>query len=234
MRLLDHLLVAALHAAVAHADRPHRAVTIGDQLHLDVPGPGDDPLHEHGRVAEGLEALGPGAVERFGEAGSIVDLANATTAAARCRLDHQREPDLLGVSAGVLDRVDRPATPRRDGHAGLLGQQLGADLVAEPAHHIGARTDEDDAEVDAELGELGPFGDEPPTHPRRIGTRRDAALAAAPRGRGMDYRRRMLSLRRCRPPRLPHARTSRFARLACAARWCERRSRARGGARARR
>ncbi len=146
---------------------------IGDQLHLDVPGPGDDPLHEHGCIAEGLEALGPGAVERFGKAGSMVNLADATTAATRRRLDHQRKADLFGVPVCLLDRVDGSATPRRDGYAGPLGEQLGTDLVAEAAHHIGIRTDEDDAEVDAELGELGPFGNEPPTHPCRIGTRRD-------------------------------------------------------------
>ncbi len=34
--LLDHLSVRTLHRAVAHAERPHRAVAVGDDLHLDV------------------------------------------------------------------------------------------------------------------------------------------------------------------------------------------------------
>ena len=68
VRLLDHLLVAPLQAAVAHADRPHRAVVVADDLHLDVAGVGDHPLHEHRRIAERLGALGAGTGERLGEA----------------------------------------------------------------------------------------------------------------------------------------------------------------------
>ena len=45
----------------------------------------------------------------------------------------------------------------------------------------GARTDEHDAEPLAQLGELGPLGDEPPSDPRRVGTRRDAAPAPSAR-----------------------------------------------------
>ena len=83
VRLLDHLLVAPLHAAVAHADRPHRAVVVGDELDLDVAGAGDDALHEHRGVAERLEALGAGALERLGQPGVVVDAADAAPAAAR-------------------------------------------------------------------------------------------------------------------------------------------------------
>ena len=61
VRLLDHLLVAALEAAVADAHRPHRAVGVADDLHLDVAGAGDDTFDEHGRIAERLLALGAGA-----------------------------------------------------------------------------------------------------------------------------------------------------------------------------
>ena len=173
LRLLDHLLVAPLHAAVAHADGPGRAVPVGDHLDLDVAGTRDDALHEHGGVAERLEALRAGALERLGEPGVVVDATDAAPAAAGRGLDHQRVADLRGVAPGVLQRVDRPAAPRRHRHGGLLGQPLGADLVAEPAHHLGTRTDERDAEADAQLGELRALGDEAPADPRRVGPRRD-------------------------------------------------------------
>ena len=52
--LLHDLLVAPLQAAVAHPDGPDRAVGVGDQLHLDVAGLADHPLHEHRCVTEGL------------------------------------------------------------------------------------------------------------------------------------------------------------------------------------
>jgi hypothetical protein len=37
--LLEQLLVAPLHRAVALADRDHAAVAVREQLHLDVPWP---------------------------------------------------------------------------------------------------------------------------------------------------------------------------------------------------
>ena len=63
--LLDHLLVAPLHRAVAHAGRPDVAVLVGDHLHLDVPAALDQPLHEDGRVAERARRLGLRALERL-------------------------------------------------------------------------------------------------------------------------------------------------------------------------
>ena len=57
-RLLDHLLIATLHAAFAHTQRPDRPVVVGDDLHLDVAGTGDDPFHEHGAVSERQQRLG--------------------------------------------------------------------------------------------------------------------------------------------------------------------------------
>ena len=93
-------------------------------------GSGDDALHEHRRVTERLEPLGAGALEGLGQAGRVVDPADAPTAATRRRLDHQRVADGLGVTPSGVEIVDRTAAPRGDRHIGLLGQQLGADLVA--------------------------------------------------------------------------------------------------------
>ena len=45
-RLFEHLLVAALHAAVAHTDRPDRAGRVADDLDLDVLGAADEALEE--------------------------------------------------------------------------------------------------------------------------------------------------------------------------------------------
>ena len=167
--LLDHLLVASLHAAVADPDRPHRAVGVGDELHLDVAGVRHDPLHEHRGVAEGLEPFGPGALEGLVEPMVVVDPPDAAASAARGRLDHQRVADGGGVRACFVERLDGSTAPRRDRHVGALGQQLGFDLVAEPAHDVRAGTDEGDAQPLAQLGELRPLRDEPPAHPRRVG-----------------------------------------------------------------
>ena len=176
LRLLDDLLVAPLHAAVADTDRPHRAVGVGDDLYLDMAGIGHDPLHEDGGVAERLEPLRSGTGEGLGQSVVIVDPPDAAAPAACRGLDHQRIPDRGGVPARLVDRLDGSAAPRRDRHLGVLGQQLGRDLVAEPAHHVRTGTDEHDAEPFTQLGELRTLGDEPPTDPRRVGPRRDQRL----------------------------------------------------------
>ena len=207
MRLLDHLLVAALHAAVADADRPHRAVVVGDQLHLDVAGVGDDALHEHGRVAERLGALGAGALERLGELLGAVDAADAAAAAAGRRLDHQRVADALGV----FERGRRPCRPRRRSTAATGTSACSASSLApilSPSDRItsGRGPMNTMPRRVAQLGELGALGDESPPDPRRVGAGRGQRLARARRGRGTGCRsRRAVGRRRGRPPRRPPA-----------------------------
>ena len=61
-RFFDDLLVAALQAAFALAEMDDVAVAVGEDLHLDVPGPQDEPLEEQRVVAERRRPL-PGARE---------------------------------------------------------------------------------------------------------------------------------------------------------------------------
>ena len=70
-------------------------------------------------------------------------------------------------NAGVLRR--RPGV---DPQARLLGEPLHAGLVAEAPDDVGRRTDEDDADASAQLGEGGILGDEAPSHPGRVGAAR--------------------------------------------------------------
>ena len=114
-RLLDDLLVAALVAAVAHAERPHPALPVGHQLDLDVARVADQALDQHARVAEGLLGLGAGALERVRQSRpAVVDAAHAAPAAAGGGLDHQRVAELLTDGDGVLGALHRRrrSTPR--------------------------------------------------------------------------------------------------------------------------
>ena len=171
--LLDDLLVTALVAAVAHAERPHAAMAVGHQLDLDVARVLDHALDQHAGVAEGLPGLRASALERVGQVGGVLDAAHAAPAAAGRGLDHQREADLLTLADGVLHALHRPAAPCRDRHARLLGQALGLDLVAQRAHDVGVGADEDDPEALAQLRERGVLRHEAPAHPRRVGLRLD-------------------------------------------------------------
>ena len=168
-RLLDDLLVAPLHRAVAHAQRPRRPVAVGDDLHLDVAGGADDLLEQDVVDAEGLARLGARAIESPGQGLHRVHAADAASTAAGHRLDHEREADGLGVGERILDVGDRAPAPRGNRHPGGLGQELGLDLVPQAPHDVGLGADEDDAQALAQVRELRLLGYEAPAHPRGLG-----------------------------------------------------------------
>ncbi len=169
-RLLDHLLVAALDRAVAHADRPGGAVAVGDQLHLDVPGAGHQALEEDRAVAERAQCLVAGALVGVLEVGGGRHHPDAAAAASGGRLEHQRVADVRGGRQRSLEGLDGTPAPRSHGHAHLLGDQLRADLVAELAHRLGAGTDEGDPEPVTQVDERRVLGHEAPARPHRVCT----------------------------------------------------------------
>ena len=168
-RLLQHLLVAALDGAVAHAHGPAVVVTVGQHLHLDVARAHDRLLEEHGGIAEELERLGACAAQRVRQLVGGAHAAYAATAPACGGLEHDRIAEASRMAERVFDRLDRPAAPWRHRYLRALGHSLRGDLVAEPAHGVAIRTDEHDPELVAQVGELGMLRHEAPAHPRRLG-----------------------------------------------------------------
>ena len=160
---------------------------VGDDLHLDVARAHHHPLEEDGGVAEGVLGLGARRGEGIGELALGRHAADAAPAAARGRLEEEREAEAARVGARLVDARDRAAAPGRHRHAELLGELLGADLVAEAPHGFGAGADEDDTELGAEVGEGGVLRDEAPAHPGRLGA---AALSASPSRSRSRYARR--------------------------------------------
>ena len=168
-RLFQHLLLPALHRAVARAQRPHAAMAVGQHLHLDVAGIGDEGLDEDRGVAEGGAGLGRGRAVGADEFIRVVHAPDAAPAAAGSGLEQHRKADAR--CAGRRTRfIDRLARPRADRHAGLLGQALGRDLVAKGAHGAGRRAQEDHAVGFASLLQLGPLGRKAPARPQCVGT----------------------------------------------------------------
>ena len=99
---LDHLLVAALHRAVALEEMDDVAVAVAEHLHLDVLGARDVLLQEDRRVAEGALGLALGLVEQTGQFRLLLDHSHATATAPESRLDDEREPDLAGGLHGLV------------------------------------------------------------------------------------------------------------------------------------
>jgi hypothetical protein len=76
------------------------------------------------------------------------------------------------VALGVLEAVDRATAPGGHRHVGLLGQQLGLDLVAQASHRVGRGSDEHEPEPFDQLRELRVLGDEAPADPDGVGAAR--------------------------------------------------------------
>src|SRR5262249_791732 len=106
--LLDDLLVAALDRAFALEQVDHGARGVAEDLDLDVPGVGDEPLQEYGAVAERGGGLALRAADRLGQFRGAGDQPHTAATAAKGRLDQQPEAN---------------GRPRRGdlGHAGCAG-----------------------------------------------------------------------------------------------------------------
>jgi hypothetical protein len=147
-RLLQDLLVAPLHRALALAQRHDRAVRVREQLDLDVPRALHVPLEEDRVVAERRLRLPPRGCQRVVELVRPAYDAHAAAAAAARRLHEQRIPELVRRAF------------RHDGHAGLPRHSLRRQLVAGRADGRGRRADPDEPRRLDRLGEVRVLGQE--------------------------------------------------------------------------
>src|SRR5690606_20401981 len=81
-RFLQHLLVAALHRAVAFEQMDHVAVAVAEHLDLDVAGAFDVLLHQYVRIAERRLRLALATGQGRFEISIGLDLAHALAATA--------------------------------------------------------------------------------------------------------------------------------------------------------
>ena len=138
--LLDQLLVATLHRALALAERKHMALLIGHNLHLNVVRRRDELLHVALAVAKNGLALGTRLDERLCRIFHALDFANAATATACTRLNEHGTANALGLGRCLLGAFEQIAA-RHDGHARGSGRSACGVLVAHAVDHLGRRTD---------------------------------------------------------------------------------------------
>ena len=149
--LLDQLLVLALDRAFALAQADHVAVVVAENLHLDVFGRIQVFLHVDPAVAKGRERLaGSIQVGRL-QLALLLDQADAAAAAARTRLNQQREADLLGLLLGFLHAAHRVAAGDNR-HTRGAHRLSGLVLVAGLGNRLGARADEGDVALLTQRG----------------------------------------------------------------------------------
>jgi hypothetical protein len=122
-----------------------------------VARPPDVALAEDAVVAEGGLCFAPGCREGLVELSRDADDAHAAPAAAGCRLDHEREPDLVRPALGD----DRDAC--------LPREPLCLELVAAGRERVGRRTDPGEPGRLDRCRELSALGEEAVTRVDRLG-----------------------------------------------------------------
>jgi len=139
----------------------HVAVSVGEDLDLDVSGVGEVALEVDSRVPEELLALPGGAFERGFELVGRQGDPEALAAAAAGRLDGHWIADAAGVDdlLGSRQALDRLGRAGNDRNAGCGHQLAGARLGPHRVDRGGRRADEDDPGVLARPGEGGVLGE---------------------------------------------------------------------------
>jgi hypothetical protein len=144
-RLLQHLLMAALHRAVALEEIDCVAVRIAEHLDLDVPRRGQVLLQQHPVVAEGGLGLALRRGERRGEVLRTLDDLHSLAAAAGGRLDQHGKADALALAREQRRILAIAVVARHQRHARRAHDRLGRRLRAHRRDRRGRRADEHDA-----------------------------------------------------------------------------------------
>ncbi len=195
--LLEHLLVPPLHGAIALPQMHRVALTVGENLDLDVARALEVLFHVHLIVAEGSARLLAGEVNGVVQGRLGVHDPHAASATTAGGLDQDRIAEPPG-DLGVLRRIlpERLAGAGHAGHAGGPHRRDRAHLVAHQPDRLRTRTDEDEAGTLHPFGEIRVLAEEAVAGMDRLGIgdlgrgddRRDVEVAFQGRGRPDAHR----------------------------------------------
>ena len=153
--LLDQLLVAALHRAIALAEGNGVAVRVGENLDLDVARVVEVALDVEGAVLEGGLGLAAGALEGGLDLVGASHDAQAAPAAAANGLERHGVAELIREATRVVGGFHRVERAGDDGHIGSHGLAARRHLAAHALHRLGRRADKGEASVDHGAGKGG-------------------------------------------------------------------------------
>jgi hypothetical protein len=165
---LHHLLVAALHGAVALEQVHQGAVVVAEQLHFHVPCARDQLLQVHLVVAEGGLGFAPRDRQQFLELRIARHHAHAAAAAPPAGLEHHRVADAVCQTRALLQARGQRCRGRHHRHTRRHRQLARRHLVAEQAQSLGLRTDEHHARLKRRTREFGVLGQEAVARMNRI------------------------------------------------------------------
>ncbi len=143
-RFLDDLLVATLQAAFAFAEVDDVAVTVGEDLHLDVARAQNETLEKQRVVAERRRGFATCGDQGVGKVGGIVHEPHALAATAGRRLDQHRVADFGGTGDQFVVGQARSRDTRNDRDSELRDRGLRGDLVSHGLDRMRGRAEECD------------------------------------------------------------------------------------------
>ena len=136
------------------------ALTVANDLDLNVLGSADIALDEAGSVAKGGQSLGRGSLEEGNEILALTNDAHALATATLGSLDHDGKAVLIDKILGILKVGDGTISTGDDGDAGVDGQLTSLGLVTKDLEVLDLGTDEGNASIGTGLGKLGTLGKE--------------------------------------------------------------------------
>ena len=159
-RPFHDLLVAALDRAVALEQMTEITVMIAEDLDFHMPRPDHQLLEVNLIVAEGGLGLAPGGRHLIDNVCFVFYHPHAAPTTAPAGLEHDRQADGPGClhDGGLV--LGQRCGGRHHRHPGRHRQVAGGDFIAERAHDIGRRADEDDPRLRTRLGEFRVLGQE--------------------------------------------------------------------------
>ena len=130
--------------------RQQIAVTVADDLNLDVARVFDEFFDQQAVVAEGGLGLALGTCDRRGKLTGRTHDAHAAPAASRRRLDQNGKTDLVGGLRQCRLVLGFAVIAGHQRHAGLFHQHFGARFRPHCGHHGSGGTDEYQSGIGAE------------------------------------------------------------------------------------
>lgn len=158
---LHDFLVASLDRAVTLEKMNRIALAITQYLHFDMARAFNELFEINFILAECSLGLALGFRHFASEISLGADGAHTATATAPARLQHQRIADFCRKLLHFLHIVRKRVSGRNHRHADFNGKIAGRNLVAEAAHGLRLRTDEDDIVLGTSLGKFRAFRQSP-------------------------------------------------------------------------
>jgi hypothetical protein len=168
-RFFQHLLMAALHRAVALEQVNAVALRVGKDLDFDVARLGDVFFDQHMLVAEAGNRLAFAEASASGKSSLLSTRRMPLPPPPAAGLDQYRVADLVGFTVQQGGRLVVAVVARGERHSGLAHQLLGFGFRTHGANRRGRRADEGDAAGGAGFGEIGVLGEEAVAGMDRLG-----------------------------------------------------------------